>query len=227
MAVLLFSGCSHNNDDEETYTVLFYMAADNSLDSDVDYSLDQIKHGMASVHGTVVVYLDRRNETPRLFKISADGKEIPLKDYNEENSSDPATLLRVIRETKSQIPSYKFGLVIWSHALGWVPNDNNLQTWATSFRANTNYPRTRYAALDYDTGGSLSVSMEISDLAETLPDGTAEFILFDSCLMGNVESLYELRNKCNYIIASPTEILAEPTRDASGMPYDEMLSYLF
>jgi len=69
--------------------------------------------------------------------------------------------------------------------------------------------------------------MEIDALANALPDHVAEYIWFDACLMGSVEVLYELRNKCNYLIASPTEVLAEASYDASGIPYSNVLPYMF
>lgn len=47
-----------------------------------------------------------------------------------------------------------------------------------------------------------------------------EYILFDNCYMSSVEVAYELRNVTNYLIASPTEIMAY------GMPYAVVGEYL-
>lgn len=226
--VFLFTGCWWGDDDDkEPYTILVYMAADNSLDDQVSYSLTQLKQGIKNSNGTVAIYLDREDDAPRLFKLSADGQEVALKDYNEENSADASTLARVIRETKELIPSDKFGLVIWSHSMAWVPEEYGQQTRATSFRVNRDYPRTRYVCTDTDTGGTGSGALEIKDMAEQLQSGTASFILFDVCLMASVEALYEIRHTCDYVIASPTEVLAEAQYNASGMPYAEVLPLLF
>ena len=51
--------------------------------------------------------------------------------------------------------------------------------------------------------------MEIDDLAKGLPDDLFDFILFDACYMASVECTYELRNKAEYILASPTETMAD------------------
>ena len=63
--------------------------------------------------------------------------------------------------------------------------------------------------------------MEIDDLAKGLPDDLFDFILFDACYMASVECTYELRNKAEYILASPTETMAD------GWPYEEMMPQLF
>ncbi|MDD4190916.1 MAG: clostripain-related cysteine peptidase [Mangrovibacterium sp.] len=226
---VLFTGCwwKHGGEDKEPYTILVYMAADNSLDGQVDYSLNQLKQGIRNSNGTVVIYLDREDDAPRLFKLSPEGQEIGLKDYLEENSADASTLARVINETRELVPSEKFGLVIWSHSMGWVPDGYGQQARITSFRANRNYPRTRYVSTDTNTGGSGSGALEIKDMAAKLLPGTASFILFDVCLMANVEALYEIRHACDYVIASPTEVLAEAQYNASGMPYAKVLPLLF
>ena len=229
---LILAGCGDDGDelpDVVSSTVLIYMAADNSMDSEVDYTLEQLKTGAKHSGGTVVVYLDRENETPRLFKLTPAGEEVLLKTYDEENSASAVTLARVIGETKELEPADQFGLVLWSHALGWMPAGYSNTTRSTTLKAERSFPRTRYICTD-DTpadGTLYTGMMEITDLADKIPDGTAEFILFDVCLMGSVEALYELRHTCDYMIASPTEVLAEADWDASGMPYDEVLPLLF
>lgn len=92
------------------------------MDSDVDYSISQLKAGAKRSAGTAVVYVDRMDEAPRLFKITQAGEEVLLKNYEEENSANVETLVRVIEETKELVPSERFGLVLWSHSMGWVPS---------------------------------------------------------------------------------------------------------
>ena len=46
-------------------------------------------------------------------------------------------------------------------------------------------------------------------------------MLFDACFMSNIETIYELRNSANYIIASPCEIMGR------GFPYERTLPFLF
>ena len=64
--------------------------------------------------------------------------------------------------------------------------------------------------------------LNISDIAAILSEFPRfDFILFDACYMASVECTYELRNKAEYILASPTETMAD------GWPYEEMMPQLF
>ena len=235
MCLLLsvFTGCSNDKEDlppaPVSYTALIYMIADNSMDSDVDYSISQLKAGARHSAGTAVVYVDRLNEAPRLFKITQAGEEVPLKSYAEDNSANIETLVEVIEETKKLVPSEKFGLVLWSHSMGWLPNGYSSGLRMTRGKAEQDFPRTRYIGPDFHPGDvpTSDNMIEVDELAESLPDHVAEYIWFDVCLMGCVEGLYAVRNKCNYLIASPTEVLAEADYDASGIPYAKVLPYMF
>lgn len=231
-SLFFFTACSTDEDEEPvvpvSYTVLIYMAADNSMDSEVDYTLKELKEGMKRSGGNTVVYLDRISEAPRLFRITADGEEVALKDYAEENSASAETLARVITETKELVPSETFGLVYWSHSMGWVPSGYSKDVRAR-VAVEATFPRTRYLGMDehQSTNAQGLTLMEIDDMAAALPDHVAEFMLFDACMMGSVEALYQLRNKCHYFIASPAEVLMEADYDASGMPYSKLLPQLF
>lgn len=205
-----------------SYTTLIYMAADNSMDQEVAYTLAQLRKGAQHSAGKLVVYLDRRNEPPELFYMNQEGKINKLKEYAEENSAKATTLLQAIADTKALLPSEKFGLVLWSHALGWVPAGFTPSAFQT--------PKTRYVGIDESPVADIDTVpsfMEIDAIANSLPDAVAEYIWFDACLMGNVEGLYELRRKAKFLIASPTEVLMASAYGASGVPYAKVLPYLF
>ena len=106
-----------------------------------------------------------------------------------------------INEVVSQYSADSYGLVLWSHGTAWLPSD--YQNKLKAFGQDGN---------DW---------MEIDDLAKGLPDNVFDFILFDACYMASVECAYELRNKAEYILASPTETLAD------GWPYADMMPQLF
>lgn len=211
-----------------SFTTLVYMMADNSMDSQVDYAVGQLKQGMKSKDvGNTVIYLDRQDASPRLFRISRQGEEIPLKDYPEENSAKAETLVRVIGETKQLVPADHFGLVLWGHATGWLPGgySHDIMQVSVPSRQNLN---TRYMGLDGTPNeATTSPLIEIDALAKLLPDHVADYIWFDACLMANVETFYQLRHKCQYLIGSPTVVLAEAQYDVSGIPYAKVLPFLF
>jgi len=231
--VLMLPGAGCSKDDGDlipepvSYTTLIYMAGDNSMDSEVDYTLEQLKAGAKKSGGKVVVYLDRKDAAPRLFSIAKDGTETPLMSYLEENSASAATLARVINETEELVPADRYGLVYWSHSVGWLPRDYTKTL--TSLKAERSFPRTRYLGIDDhpNDGEDFAAVMEVDEMAAVLSEKRFEYIWFDVCLMGGVEALYELRNTCNYMLASPTEVLMEAEYNASGIPYAKVLPYLF
>ena len=62
--------------------------------------------------------------------------------------------------------------------------------------------------------------MDIRELAERLRPFHYDFLVFNACFMSSIEVLYEMRNSFDYIVSSPTEVLA------TGFPYKEILPEL-
>lgn len=62
--------------------------------------------------------------------------------------------------------------------------------------------------------------MEITDLAKSLPYKLS-FLVFDACLMGDIEVAYELKDSVDYVVCSPAEILA------NGFPYQNIMQHVY
>jgi len=204
------TGCHGDEDTVETFpgkTVLVYMVADNSLSSEAQVNIDSIEAGFGrnTVTGNLLIYVDRSEEVPELLRLvkAADGtvSRQVIKTYAEQNSVSSTVMASVFKDMTSQFPSLSYGLVLWSHGYGWLPG-------TTSTKAVT----TRWFGLDG------SDEMSISDLVTALSAGPHfDYILFDACFMGGVETAYALRDRTDYLIASPAESLAD------GFPYSEMV----
>ena len=71
-------------------------------------------------------------------------------------------------------------------------------------------------------GDKTPTRYDITEIATAIEANNVKFdyILFDACLMGNVESAYELRDVTKYIIASPCEVMG------AGFPYDKVMPYM-
>lgn len=188
-------------------TVLVYLLANNSLDSFAGPNIESMIAGAAGQNlngGNLIVYYAPKNANPELLQIKEENGKVNkfhLKEYEKRNSADPDVMRSVIREVVSQYPADSYGLVLWSHGTAWLPSDyqNRLKAF----------------------GQDGSNWMEIDELAKGLPDHLFDFILFDACYMASVECVYELRDKADYILASPTETLAD------GWPYAEIIPQLF
>ena len=127
-SVMIFSACHDSDKIEPEYgerTVLIYMAADNNLNKDGETNIKSILKGMEQTAGRLVIYIDPRYDVPRLLTVKG-GKGCrldTLETYTEENSASPEVLARVVKEVQKRYPASSYGLVLWSHGLGWVPPD--------------------------------------------------------------------------------------------------------
>lgn len=138
------------------------------------------------------------------------------------------TLSEVLNYAREHYVSSTYGLVLSSHANGWLPagffkEPNRYK--APSFapgrfpRIGTDgiFPYVERTAdpslppvksvLSERIGKDLEQEMDLNVFAESLPY-YLDYILFDVCLMGGVEVAYALKGKCGTVGFSPTEVLA-------------------
>lgn len=138
---------------------------------------------------------------------------------------------------KSSFPSDSYGMIMSSHGTGWLPAGYLLQDSGASTLANR--PKAPEGAVRYVerpdpsgivtktfgqelaySGGELwSYEMSLQTLASAIPF-KFDYIIFDACLMGGIETAYELRNVTRYLCVSPAEILGD------GFPYNSILGRL-
>lgn len=184
-------------------TVLVYMAADNNLNRYAHRNIDDMQKAAISNEYNLLVYIDIPNSNPNLLKIRK-GKIDTVKRYSFQNSASKQVLKSVIDDAFSLFPAESYGLILWSHGTGWLPEGAYERIKETNVRS---------------FGKDRNKEMEIADLAEAIPENL-DFIIFDACLMSGIEVLYQLRNKAEIIIASPTETLV------AGFPYDKAIPLL-
>ena len=224
-SILSFISCADSDTIKKDIerTVLVYMAADNNLSSFGNTNIQLMLQGMKNVEGRLIIYLDPSNDVPRLMVI--EGNSAPKLDtlvtYSEENSASPEVLRRTIQDVRNLYPSNSYGLILWSHGMGWLPEKYNFhRSYSAGLVRYTNLP-TKYFGQDTNPGdGAMESFMETDELMASI-SGYFNFIMFDACFMGAVEVLYGLRDYADYFIASPAEILA------NGFPYDKIVPWLW
>lgn len=198
-------------------TILVYMLADNNLSTSYKYdkaNIEEMADAIAEsdIKGHWVIYYAGANESPYLqevvhTKTGASSIET-VKSYPGQLSTSTDAIKEVLQDVKELYNTQEYGLIIWSHATGWLPQ-------------NRFYSPSRPAPASLGREGNEHRSIDIDSLRMALETQHFNFILFDVCLMGSVEVAYELRNTCDYIIASPTETLG------AGYPYKAMIPLLF
>ena len=144
-------------------------------------------------------------------------------------------LSEVLTYVKTEFPATHYGMLVSSHATGRAPemycysppDKSSSGMWMSkekNFKPLDKYtsdkPLTRSIGSHFHGGASNAEEIELQDFAEVIPFHL-DFLIFDCCLMGCVEDAYELKDKCDKICASQTEILSE------GMDYRKMAEYVF
>lgn len=206
----------------ESHTLMIIMQGNNGLAEFMDSNLQRIITAYYDVPtdvGRILIFYDRGNYT-RLTELYMDdgmAKQRLIEEYPTSTSTvDKEFLAGVINRMKEVAPADSYGLIMSSHGGGWVPADlYDVYLLGESSRANEPNAKPLFYGQDD------SDCMEIPDLVDALKHTRFKYIIFDACMMANVESLYDMRDMADYIIASPTEILG------AGFPYENFLPLLF
>lgn len=233
-AVLLLAplSCSKFDDESVTRTVILFISANNSLSRYSEMNVEDLAEGYVPDRRSsyrLMVHLHNYKTPPVLYRMyRSRGKVVmsPVKEYEGAVSSCNGEHLHdVLTTVQGLYPSSSFGLVMWSHSTGWLPahyyathGDSGGGVWETppvKIVQNGDVSPSSFGS-DDNTGEE----MEISEVAASIPMHL-DFLIFDSCLMGGAEVAYELKDKADYIMFSPAEVLAE------GMPYSQVMQPLF
>ncbi len=236
-AAMLFALPScHKKDDEPKSsatkrTVLIYAVASNNLSSYLTDDKNEMIQAAPDVAGLgkdvrILLYSvasQSATEATLSELISDDSGQwnfMPVKSYDRNTfSTDPARMHEVFSDIRDEAPADAYGLILWSHGTGWIPNFSNHQVPAGMQKS---YGMDKYQGVtDY---------CDLDELASAVPDRMFDYIWFDLCYMMGVEVVYQLRNKCDYIGGYPTEdwspgmnyettlpMLAAPTPDLVGV----------
>ena len=240
LSVLPSSCVKIENDSEESLqsTVLVYMAADNNLSVKVNGNVNGMKYSIRNIgdNMNLVLFIDVPGKIPCLIQMNGDHNDTLMVYDKSLDSTDPTVLHDVIEYVLEHYKSDQYGLVMWSHGMGWLPGSK-----LHNVAYNMGYAQKRGGGEDSDepyaeniynlytgftkTFGLEGVQgefrfMELQDMVNAIPDNKFDFIMFDACFMSSIEVVYALRNKCRYFIGSSYEIVSE------GFPYSEMTSDL-
>lgn len=207
-------------------------------------NIDSICAGITDKKGLnntrVLVFFSNNANNSTLFDLTYNDvtKEVsktPIKTYEGSAYNSANGFADLLNEVKQNAEALNYALIIGGHGCGWscaddwinYPNQaksfNIQQTFDTSFSgiqfgADPNNPTTRF----FGSVDRKENSIDLSTLAEGIKQSgiKMQYILFDVCYMGNVETAYELKDVTNYFIATSSEIMAK------GIPYRSMWSYL-
>lgn len=229
-----------DNPEEESavkQVTLVYAVNRSSLKADLVNNQAQMLNAMSSVNPDnykLLIFRYDDGSGPGLYQVVKNGSQGVtlqlMKRYdNTKLSTDPERIREVINFATSAYPGVQANLFLWGHGLGCVnPNKYTNQTVIEATSSSTgassvmaDLPEVHGFGGEYlgeDTRQTNYVDLD--QLASAIPDGLFDTIWFDCCYMGGIEVAYQFRNKCNYFVGYPTEIMAE------GLPYNLVLPKL-
>ncbi len=209
ICAVLLVGCDKEGSDtpaKPKRTVLAYVVASNLgeyLSSNVD-QMKSVAYNCNLNNGNLVVYYSENKRKSYLFQIKEDKRGQITTDtvrfYENQSAVSPETMRNVVRDVTELFPADSYGMILSSHGTSWLPE---------------NYSSLR------SFGEENNENMEITEINEALEGFHFDFMLFDACYMSGIECAYELRERTDYLLGTPTEVLAH------GFPYKNLLPALF
>ncbi len=192
------------------WTVGVYMCADNGMNDVADVDIAEMEQVGSTDEVNVVVQVDRAARDPRpdcyRYFIRKDGADT-LADLGEVDMADPTTLAGFAEFLRSRYPAKNYMLVLWDHGNGW-------------------YPGYRASAIFIDDSHGHEMGVAGGEFAQALAGvkqalgKRVRILAFDACLMGMIEVAAEVRDACDYMLAS------EAIVPNDGLRYDEFLGRL-
>ena len=171
-----------------------------------------------------------------------------LKRYPETTVlTDKADFEAILRYVGAEFPSKHYGMVYSSHGWGFLPKgyynhrdelekDPSFAPARRAPRASVRMPsgafpyvpdavdgepRTKSVGQEVfvENGATVAYEMDIADFAAAIPYHL-DYMIFDACLMGGVETAWVFRDKADRFIGSQAEIVSD------GLDYQQLASRL-
>lgn len=236
---MAFVGCEPKPHEDKTppQTIIFYMAGTH-LGSYFRVNRDAVKSALNyNIQGrsrVVVFYHTGKSDAELMEYYFQDGlcQEKVLATYTLPAQMTATEMGYIFSDIVGRTPSKSHSLIIGSHGLGWIPIGAEPESSAAYLGTKKKADVLTHEELWERKGDIMTRYLgedscpqnrfDVTDLAQALTSANVkmEYILFDACFMGNVESIYDLRNNAKYIIGSPCEIMG------AGFPYAKIMPEL-
>lgn len=217
-----------------SHTLMFYFfgrSLDRYFKGNIEDAIKAIESGILGVNNRVILFRHEDKATGYIAELIYDiesGKctESVMESgiTIEGNPIEPSFITKIIDKMTSIAPAERYGLVMAGHGQAWLTREMLNGSSGISTYSYTAPLFTPAAGAEVTRAfGESNVQVNPGEIAEGINNSIADidYILFDACFMSNIETIYELRNSANYIIASPCEIMGK------GFPYEYTLPHLF
>ncbi len=235
---LLFiaSACSKNDtpDPDERPSkfdnvVLVYAASANNLYPNLYADKAEMLEGLEKTNPSITRLLllettpesTNENRKVTLYEAVKKNKKFSFREIKSFSpdvyTTDPSRLAEVLDYVTKEFNADKYGLILWSHGGAWDPfGDTKAKTPSEGNDIHIDIPDMKWWGDDKIE--NVTDHMNINELAYAIPSGLLHFIWFDCCYMSNIETIYQLRDKCRYMGAYPTEVYNPGMNYADAIP---------
>jgi len=229
--IILLSSCSlfdSGDPREPEWVIGVYAAADNDLEEEILYDIYEM--GQATLGSSkgqyikVFVLVDRYTgdaagdfeegwTDTRLYEIeySSNSSErielastelkLTLTDEEELAMNNPATLSAFADFIKTKAGDLNTAIIIESHADGWYPSSSTGSTRQSVLDISYSIAADGIS----DLGNSYEY-MGTDEMADALNGKGIDIVATDACNMGNLETIYEMRDACTWFTGAPYTI---------------------
>ena len=199
--------------DTAPWTLLVYMAADNSLSDFAQFNIDQMKL-INNPKVNILVYwcppVQNGQKMGKKVEISYKNQKVIATDLSGVDSGSRATLQNACNWAITSYTSDKFALVLWNHGSGIL---NRTGTEKDTFRG---------FCYDDTTGHNLN-DIDLRAVLDTIKTARnnkkIDIVGFDACLMAGCEVASSLSDYASYLVAS------EQTEPGYGWDYSFLKSF--
>lgn len=238
IAVLLtvssFLQCSEDKEPDfqkpAAHTLLVYIAGDNNLADIANRNIRSMQQGLLDSGDNLNLLIFKDNgskiEKPALFQLRSNKHQgidtlyIAQYDYSIDATS-PEVMRAVLDDAFSLYHTPLNGIVLWSHAMSWIPSPTFRPASAVTAPAVTSLGVSGPQAAPAYFGQDRNNYMELWELRSVLEEIPAlDYILMDACHFASAETAYELKDVARYLLAAPTEIMG------NGFPYRKVVPIL-
>lgn len=206
-------------------TVLLYMPWSSNLTSYFQNNIADFEKAIQQnilKNERFIVFFASSDTEATLFELKYENGACvrnKIKDYSTSSFTTTDGITSLINDVKSFAPANRYAMIVSCHGMGWLP----VQLTKTKHAEQKDYWEYEGVPLTRFFGGlSTKYQIDIKTFAKGIANsGTKmEYIMFDDCYMSSIEVAYDLKDVTDYLIASPTEVMAY------GFPYADIGKYL-
>ena len=241
-AAILLSACTNDDapdpnpvvaPDSVTRAIIVYAVNNSSLSGDFTDDAIEMVNGMTSIadnHNQLIVYKTNSDrQSAGLYLVQPCDRQLDpdkaedialvddyfklIKSYDvQQLTVESERMAEVMEQALDMYPNATYDLILWGHGSAW------------QYSGNTSPEKVIHKSFggEYDgTNKRKQYWMNIDAMADAIPDHRFNAIWFDSCLMSNIEVVYQLRDKCKTFVGYASEVYG------GGMDYSRILPQLF